>query len=98
MAKSAELRNSLLWMRRAACTARNGRVVTSMNEYVEQLPDDTYVTVFKFNSESWETHYDGKKSKWERMEVGDYNPNNMTPLFDAISRSVKHADKPRQRW
>ena len=68
------------------------RVVTSLNEYVNQLPDDTHITVFKFDSERWTSFYDGVKPDWKQMEQGDYNPGAMTPLYDAVGKSIRHAE------
>lgn len=68
------------------------RVTTSLNEYVNKLPKDAHVTIFKFDSERWETFYDGKKAKYAYMTTADYNPGAMTPLYDAVARSIKHAE------
>ena len=68
------------------------RVVTSLNEYVNQLPDDTHITVFKFDSERWTSFYDGVKPDWKQMKQGDYNPGAMTPLYDAVAKSIHHAE------
>ena len=68
------------------------RVVSSMNEYVESLPDDTHVTVFTFNSDDWRTFFDGKKDRWRKMETVDYKPHNQTPLCDAIGKTIMHAE------
>ena len=68
------------------------RVVTSMNEYVDGLPEDTKLTVFMFNSSKWETFYEGPSADWVRMEIGDYHPNCQTPLYDAVGKAIAHAD------
>ena len=68
------------------------RVITSLNEYVQSLPDDIHVTVFKFDSERWDTLYDDSKSNWADRTVVDYNPGAMTPLFDAIYKTIKHGE------
>ena len=49
------------------------RVVTSLNEYVDQLPRKTRLTVFKFDSERWTTFFRGKVKKWKAHE-GDGLP------------------------
>ena len=67
------------------------RVVTSMNEYVEQLPKSTRITVFKFDSTHWTKFFDGAKSDWKEMKEGDYTPGAMTPLYDAVAKAIEHA-------
>ena len=44
------------------------RVVTSLNEYVEQLSRKTGLTVFKFDSERWTTFFPRKGQKVEAHE------------------------------
>ena len=73
-------------------TGQEERVVTSLNEYVRSLPDDTHVTVFKFDSNRWTTLYDDSKSNWTDREVDDYKPGAMTPLYDAIYKTIKHGE------
>ena len=73
-------------------TGQEERVVTSLNEYVRSLPDDIHVTVFKFDSERWTTLYDDSKSNWTDRTVADYKPGTMTPLFDAIYKTIKHGE------
>ena len=73
-------------------TGQEERVVTSLNEYVRSLPDDIHVTVFKFDSARWTTLYDDSKSNWTDREVDDYQPGSMTPLYDAIYKTIKHAE------
>ena len=68
------------------------RVVSSMNEYVEKLPDDVNITVFKFDTNRWTTFYAGDKSDWVDMTMDDYSPGAGTPLYDAIARSIEHAE------
>ena len=68
------------------------RVVTSMNEYVNSLPDDAHVTVFKFDSNHWTKFYDDYKTAWQKMEPANYSPGAMTPLYDAIGKTVRHAE------
>ena len=67
------------------------RVVTSLNEYVNQLPDDVHITVFKFDSNRWTTFFDDEKAEWVEMKVADYAPGAMTPLYDAIGKTLIHA-------
>ena len=68
------------------------RVVTSLNEYIEALPKKTHVTVFKFDSNRWTQYYDGKKSDFKKMKQKDYTPGAMTPLYDAVYKSIAHAE------
>ena len=70
---------------------QNGRVASSLNEYVDALPEDTHISVFLFNSSKWDTFYDGPKNTWKDMKDSDYDPGAMTPLFDAIGKTILHA-------
>ena len=77
----------------ASMRGNEKRVVSSLNEYVSGLPEDTLVTVFKFNSTAWTNLYDGSKSAWRDVTVEDYKPNAMTPLLDSIAKTIEHAKK-----
>ena len=68
------------------------RVVTSLNEYVKQLPKKTRLTVFKFDSQRWTEIFCGSVKKWKPMKEKDYRPGAMTPLYDAIAKSIAHAE------
>ncbi len=68
------------------------RVVTSLNEYVNQLPKKTLLTVFMFDSERWTEFFHGSVRKWKPMKEKDYRPGAMTPLYDAIGKSIAHAE------
>ena len=68
------------------------RVVSSMNEYVAGLPDDTHVSVFMFDTERWESYFEGEKTDWPKMERENYRPGTMTPLYDAVAKILTHAD------
>ena len=68
------------------------RVVTSLNEYVEQLPKKTRLTVFKFDSARWTKFFCGTVKKWKPIKEKDYRPGAMTPLYDAIAKSIAHAE------
>ena len=68
------------------------RVVTSLNEYVNQLPKKTRLTVFKFDSERWTEFFHGSVKKWKPMKEKDYRPGAMTPLYDAIAKSIAHGE------
>ena len=68
------------------------RVVTSMNEYAGGLSADTRLKVFMFDSDRWETFYEGAVSDWKPMKTADYSPGAMTPLFDAVGKAIAYAD------
>ena len=68
------------------------RVVSSMNEYVVGLPKDTMLAVFLFDSDRWDTHFNGPVRTWKPMEVEDYKTGALTPLFDSISKTIKYAE------
>ena len=72
-------------------TGQEERVVTSLNEYVAQLPTDTHITVFKFDSARWTEFFDGVQNDWKKMVKADYKPGAMTPLYDSIAKSITHA-------
>lgn len=70
------------------------RVVTSMNEYAETMKQaKARMTVFCFDSERWRVFFDDKASKWKPMTVEDYNPGQLTPLYDAIGKAISYMDK-----
>ena len=68
------------------------RVVSSTNEYVRSLPEDTHLTVFMFDSERWLTFFEGATASWAPMQREDYSPGTMTPLLDAVGRAIRYAD------
>ena len=68
------------------------RVVTSINEYAESLPDGTHLTVFMFDSQRWIEFFNDKISNWRSMKLDDYKPGSMTPLYDSIAKSIAHAE------
>ena len=68
------------------------RVVSSMNEYVQALPKTCDLTVFLFNSGTWDQMYSGKVSKWTPMEKSRYVPHSTTPLYDSIAKAIKYAE------
>ena len=67
------------------------RVVTSMNEYVAELPKSCHLSVFEFDSVRWVDFYDGKAKDWKPMTTEDYKPGAMTPLYDSIAKGIEHA-------
>ena len=78
-------------------SGEENRVVSSLNEYVETLPRDCDLTVFMFDSERWLNHYEGPVDHWKKMKDGDYIPGGMTPLYDAIGKSITHVRKKASR-
>lgn len=68
------------------------RVVSSLNEYVTGLPEDCHVCVFTFNANQWRKFYDGHRRGMNNMTREDYKPRSGTPLFDAVARTIKHAE------
>ena len=68
------------------------RVVSALNEYVNQLPVDCHVSVFTFDSNHWNTYHNGYKSTWRTMTTKDYKPGAMTPLYDAVAKTIQHLE------
>lgn len=68
------------------------RVVKSMNEYVAHIPDDTHLTVFKFDSTHWTKFFEDTKDKWQLMTLDDYSPGAATPLYDRVYDTIVHAE------
>ena len=68
------------------------RVVSSMNEYVSGLPQDSHVSVFMFDSERWDKFFEGPVADWPVMKLEDYRVGKMTPLYDAVGKIIGHAD------
>lgn len=67
------------------------RVVKGMNEFAKSLREENpKLTVFCFDSERWRTFFDDKARKWTSMNVEDYQPGAMTPLYDAIAKGIAH--------
>ena len=67
---------------------QEGRVVSSMNEYVAGLPSTTSLQVYLFDSERWDCHFDDLAETWDPMTLTDYRPGKMTPLYDAIGKGI----------
>ena len=70
------------------------RVIGGVNEYLKKLKaeftdeDCPYIRINLFDSERWDTFYDGNLRYCPNMELKDYNPGAMTPLYDAIAKAV----------
>ena len=73
-------------------TGQEHRVVTSLNEYVDKLPEDCRICVVTFDSQRWRKFYDGYKPNWVPMQTSDYNPGATTPLYDSIAKTIQHAE------
>ena len=73
-------------------TGQEHRVVMSLNEYVDKLPEDCRICVFTFDSQRWRRFYDGYKTNWVPMQTSDYKPGAATPLYDAIASTIQHAE------
>jgi Mg-chelatase subunit ChlD len=73
------------------------QTVSGFNEYIQTLKDadnadDVRFTLLRFNSESMHEQYKGVKlSKIEGLS--DYRPRAVTPLYDAIGRTIKSLEK-----
>lgn len=67
--------------------------IGGFNEYLDVLKNmkgDVRFSLTKFNSEKVELVYNGvKMDKVEALSPDSYMPNAMTPLYDAIGRSVQ---------
>ena len=68
------------------------RVVSALNQYVNALPKDTDLTVFKFDSKRWVTQFAGIAKDWKPLTLKDYRPGAWTPLYDAIAWTIHHAE------
>ncbi len=68
------------------------RVVSALNQYVNALPKDTDLTVFKFDSKRWVTQFAGIAKDWKPLTLKDYRPGASTPLYDAIAWTIHHAE------
>lgn len=69
------------------------RVVGGINEYINKLKadigGDCHVTLNLFDSEHWREHFSGPLADFKPMVEADYRPGAMTPLYDAVGRSIK---------
>ena len=52
-------------------TGQEHRVVMSLNEYVDKLPEDCRICVFTFDSQRWRRFYDGYKTNWVPMQTSE---------------------------
>jgi Mg-chelatase subunit ChlD len=80
---------SMLSQRDGAISGFNEFVVTMKKDY----GDSVGLTLTKFNSAKTETVcVDKKLSEVEKLTYDSYIPEGMTPLYDAIARSIKAAE------
>jgi hypothetical protein len=72
------------------------RVKSGINEYVKVLKDKKIkkcrLKINTFDSERYNTLRDGPISKIKKIKDGEYKPNALTPLYDAILRTVKNIE------
>jgi hypothetical protein len=73
------------------------RVTSGINEYINTLKakaggdiDNYNVNLNLFDSERWREYYSGPLKKFPEMGLKDYQPGAMTPLYDAIFKSISH--------
>lgn len=72
------------------------RVVSSANEYVEKLISQGVkgkITIHLFDSARFEKLRDCKLSEYQPLKRDEYNCVSTTPLFDAIAKTILHAEK-----
>ena len=69
------------------------RVVTGINEYINQLGSQLDGAPCKaalnlFDSERWREYFRGDLSDFPQMKLKDYRPGARTPLYDAIAKTI----------
>ena len=75
------------------------QTISGFNEYVDTLKneansDDVRFTLTKFNSDKVEIVCDGiKLSKVKHLNNSSYSPASLTPLYDAIGRTIHSLEK-----
>ncbi len=84
---------SILLDETGSMSGQETRVVTGINEYINKLrteikDDDCKVMLNLFDSERWDTFFDGDLKDFPKMDEKDYNPQAMTPLNDAIAKVI----------
>jgi len=75
------------------------RVVKGINEYVAELRDDLHkracrLTIRLFDSARWREFFSGKLKDFKQMKLEDYRPGAMTPLYDAIGKTIAEMEGP----
>lgn len=73
------------------------RVITGINEYINKLRSQLEgasckVALNLFDSERWREYFRGTLLKFPLMGPGDYTPGAMTPLYDAIAKTISAAE------
>ena len=75
------------------------QAISGFNEYIETIragdnADSIRFTLTKFNSEKVEVVHDGVKlQKVAELTEENYQPNHLTPLYDAIGRTIRALEK-----
>ncbi len=69
------------------------RVVTGINEYINKLRNQLHdvpcrVALSLFDSERWREFFRGPLRSFPRMRTRDFRPGAMTPLYDAIAKTI----------
>lgn len=73
-------------------TGQETRVVEAMNGYVKDIPQDSEISVFIWDSIRWDTFYEGETKDWVEMTRSDYRTGGATPLFDSVAKAIAHAE------
>ena len=73
------------------------RVTTGINEYINKLRSELNeascsVALNLFDSERWREYYRGSLRDFPLMATTDYAPGAMTPLYDAIAKTISAAE------
>ena len=76
---------------------QEARVVTGINEYINKLrgelnEESCSVALNLFDSQRWREYYRGSLLKFPLMATTDYTPGAMTPLYDAIAKTISAAE------
>jgi hypothetical protein len=71
--------------------------INGFNEYLQSLKkdgEDTFFTLTRFNSDKIETPYSAVPiSEVEKLSEETYRPGAMTPLYDAIAKTVRKTEE-----
>lgn len=76
---------------------QEARVIKGINEYIAKLSSDLKgkacrIAIRLFDSERWREYFDGKLEDFPTMKDGDYRPGAMTPLYDAIGKTLMETE------
>ncbi|NIT13532.1 MAG: hypothetical protein GWN14_25105 [candidate division Zixibacteria bacterium] len=91
---------SILLDETGSMSGQEQRVVSGINEYINTLrmkaadkQHNYHVTLNLFDSQRWRKYYRGPLETFPLMERKDYTPGAMTPLYDAIYRTIRNVEK-----